>query len=679
MLIYLADLAHDYLPARQFVPLGISYIASYAKSVVGDAVEFRLFKSADRLLEASRDQCPDLVGLTNYIWNVELTKFAGRRLKADHPDLPIIAGGPNIRTDADGIAEYLKENEFIDVYCMFGGEVPATSIIQHLSALQPADRTADTVRALEIDSCYSLKNGSLAGNSKVDEEKDLDFIPSPYVGGILDPFLNDGFIPIVETNRGCPYSCSFCVWGISALNKLRKFSMERVLSELDYIVDQKTTFPQIVFADANFGILKRDVEISQHLRDLYDRTKAFSQVEMYWSKSAQDHMVDIGRILGHLTHTYIAFQSLDDGVLNAINRKNISTDKLMSLIARLRDYTYSTRTDILVGLPGETYESHLSSLDKALRFGINYILGGEIRMLPGSEMDWPSYRQQHGIKTKYRLYEGCSGIYQGELVYETEEVIRATNHITEEEMVRLRALRAMFFASITIGEHRPLISFLVKQGISVTTIFEDALTYGADDPDFKPAVDWLINQTRSEFFGSIADIEEYLSDQQHRQNLLDENAVVKLNFAFTARLYLNPSEHDAYYRLVRSSVLRRNPSLNESVLDDILALCKARTLFVKCLSGIREATSYVNLKPETIQALIACGYLPSNHSASQTGRINLYYNEVSLRELIGSRYMNGFKTSLLDMSQLMQNFQGRMHYEPERQLVSTVVDEAVAI
>ena len=72
MVVYLADLAHDYLPARQFVPLGIGYLASYSKSVFGTKVEFRLFKSVDQLLDACEENKPDLIGLANYTWNENL-------------------------------------------------------------------------------------------------------------------------------------------------------------------------------------------------------------------------------------------------------------------------------------------------------------------------------------------------------------------------------------------------------------------------------------------------------------------------------------------------------------------------------------------------------------------------------------------------------------------------------
>ena len=56
MIVYLADLAHDYLPARQFVPLGIGYLASYSKSIFGEKVEFHLFKSVDKLLDLKNNK-----------------------------------------------------------------------------------------------------------------------------------------------------------------------------------------------------------------------------------------------------------------------------------------------------------------------------------------------------------------------------------------------------------------------------------------------------------------------------------------------------------------------------------------------------------------------------------------------------------------------------------------------
>ena len=64
-------------------------------------------------------------------------------------------------------------------------------------------------------------------------------LPSPYLMGLLDEFFDDKLHPLVQTSRGCPYSCTFCHDGIDYMNKTRKkFSVDRIREELIYIADR---------------------------------------------------------------------------------------------------------------------------------------------------------------------------------------------------------------------------------------------------------------------------------------------------------------------------------------------------------------------------------------------------------------------------------------------------------
>ena len=58
----------------------------------------------------------------------------------------------------------------------------------------------------------------------LDRIKDLDEIPSPYLNGMLDKFFDGKLTPFIETNRGCPFTCSFCHTGNDYFHKLNKFS-----------------------------------------------------------------------------------------------------------------------------------------------------------------------------------------------------------------------------------------------------------------------------------------------------------------------------------------------------------------------------------------------------------------------------------------------------------------------
>jgi len=628
LLVYLADLAHDYFKVNQYTPTGVGYLAAYAKSKLGKQIEFCLFKSVTKLLDAYEKKKPDLVGFSNYTWNSALSKFAGQWIKNRDPSLPIIMGGPNIRTYPKGIEEFLRANDYVDTYCMFAGEISVYEILKFLLDQPEEKRTSNILRGRVVNGCYSIFKNRLIGNSNYTRPDDLDEIPSPYLTGLMDPFLKEGYYPILETNRGCPFSCTFCIWGISALNKLLRFSMQRVKEELSYVANSSYESSAIVLADANFGILPRDVEIAQHIRNLYDETKSFSSIRMYWSKVAKPHMVDIGKILGHLTHTYIAFQSLDDKVLENVKRKNIRIEELSNLIEKLKGFSYGAQTDLLVGLPGETYQSHMDSLDKALSMGLTHIFGGEIQMLPGAEMDEEDYRDRFGLKTKYRFIEGGYGLYRDQFVYELQESIRETKSMSEDEMLKLRAIRAFFFASVTLGEHLPLVNYLIKNGIKFTKVCEKLVEEGKKDPVFKKSVDWLIRQSIEEWHKNPENAANYLAKSKVRDSLLEEETFLKLNTGFFAKICLDRKQYDSYYKVFKKVLTKFIPEELMNIASQILFLCKERNYFMKCRRGNGARSLSLNFLPETMKALEDSGYITAKQRLKSPKLLNLEMDPV---------------------------------------------------
>jgi len=664
VIVYLADLAHDYLPARQFVPLGIGYLASYSHSIFGDKVKYQLFKSVDELLDACDGCKPDLVGFANYTWNERLNAFAGFKLRQSYPNLSIVMGGPNIATDEKGVEDFLRKYSFVDIYCMYGSELAFSKIIECLLEGTSKSNLLKTLCSNPSFCGYSICEGKLIGSANYKVDKDLDFIPSPYLTGTLDTFLEKGFIPIMETNRGCPFACTFCVWGVSALSKIQVFSMDRVKVDLDYVTKFGSKYPQLVFADANFGILKRDVDIAKHIRKVWEDTGTFASIEVYWSKSAQEYMVEIGRVLGHLTNTYIAFQSLDDNVLESIKRKNISTERLVSLISKLKEFTHTTRTDILVGLPGESFESHLKSIDQALNYGINDILGGEIQLLPGSEMETQESREKYCLETKYRFFEGCSGIYRGELVYELQEVVRSTNTMTEEEMIRLRAIRSLFFGGLTLGDHRPLVSYLVNKGVRITELYTNLVLRGSDHPVLAKTFGWLNNQISSEWFETIDKVEEFIKNSENIEGFFGDEAFVKLNYAFTAYLLVNPKENEAYYKQLEFEVSNLLPDEPRSIIHEITRLCYERNFIFRCLNGHLASTTSIEISPPTIKALFESGYLPKNFLDSNSKYINFNLENLTAEGILKELESFDRKPSIFNLTQIMQMYRGRYQLNP---------------
>jgi radical SAM superfamily enzyme YgiQ (UPF0313 family) len=611
MLIYLADLVHNYFLGLNTVPLNIAYIAAYAKSRFGDQVQFRLFKYVEELLDAVDNKPPSLVGLSNYTWNYNLNTFAGNRMKEKYSHLPIVMGGPNIRLDGEGIGSFLKINSYVDIYCLLEGELPFARVLESLLNQPSSNRTGEFLRTVELDSCYSISSNRVKGRSIFNEEKELDYIPSPYIEGFLDPFLVTELLPLFETNRGCPYSCSYCNWGISARKKLKTFSLDRVRSEFNYVANKNISFPLWIIADANFGILKRDVEIASYLRQLYDELKPFNNLQIWWDKNAQSHIVENAKILKGLSDAYIAFQTFDPAVMKMINRRNISVEKLKNISKSLFINSDKLQTDILLGLPGETTASHINSLNTAFNLGFDNISGGAIRLLPGSELETEESRERFGLKTKYRLIQEAFGVYKGEFVFELEESIRATKWITEEEMSKLRILRAIFYGSVTIGEYLPLMKYLRNHGISIFDLFDKLIETRRDSLLSGKLIDWLIDKSNTEWFEAPEEADRFFSSETNKNNLL-RNPVIKLNHDFLSNLLLSYDKYRAFSDHIYRTISRYFPSCEVGIVRELLILCKKRNYIMRCLEGNYETSDIVELSRDALNELEKAGCIPKD-------------------------------------------------------------------
>ena len=667
MVIYLADLSHDYLKQTEslFTPTGIGFIASYSKKYLGDKVDIRLFKSVEKLLVAVEERKPDLIGFSNYTWNKELATWAGKKIRLECPDTPIVMGGPNISTDEIEVKEFLEENDFVDKYVVFGGEHAFFQIASLVIDLTNDDgNVIDNLKKTGINGSYSLADNELVGNKDFKEILDLDEVPSPFLSGMMDEFLDQKFNPLLETTRGCPFACTFCVWGDATLNKIQKFSSERVAEEVDYISKYKNSFNQLYLADANFGILKRDVEIAQIIRESYDKFRNFSYVQLYWSKEPKAHMVDIGKTLGELTDTYVAFQSLDPVVLKNIKRGNIKTEKLMNLIDMLSSFS-SARTDLLVGLPGETYESHINSLDQAVSYGFVKILGGEIRLLPGSEMNEKPYREEFGLKTKFRMQDGAFGVYRGEFIYEVEEGVRQTHQMSESEMLKLRGLRAFFFGSVTLGEHLPIVKYITSLGASFTEVCRFMVEDGLEDPVFSKTVSWLRQNAEQEWYARPDDIRERYSDKELRDNLLTGNEFVKLNIGLLAKILSDSDQYDSYYRVLEQSIYKACDKADPEVVGDLIKLCKAHNYFRNCLAGDYSTNKEIEVSKKSYTILKQLSYLDE---IMPDGKINLHVDEKY--EAIVRGFTSGRVMSLMEVCQFLLTYHGRLVMNPEMTLVT---------
>jgi len=277
---------------------------------------------------------------------------------------------------------------------------------------------------------------------------DMD-TPSPYLEGTFDPLIEanpaENWIALWETNRGCPFSCTFCDWGSATKSKVRKFDMERLEKEMDWFARHKVEY--IYCCDANFGMLPRDLDIVRYAVESKRKSGYPHKLSVQNTKNSTERSYAVHKMLsdaGMNQGVTLSMQSLDKDTLKAISRANISLESFETIQHRFEEDGVETYTDLILGLPGETYESFLDGTCKTIENGQhNRIQFNNLSILPNAEMADPEYQRKYGMVTVEANIINAHGRLDEDEVQETQLLVVGTRSMPKKDWVRTRAMTWM--------------------------------------------------------------------------------------------------------------------------------------------------------------------------------------------------------------------------------------------
>ena len=205
--IFLCDLTYDTVTLSvDGFPLNVGYIASYAKMKFGANIEIRLFKYIEKLQDALEDSAPDIIGFANYAWNRQISKEMSKIFLEKNPNGVVVWGGPNFPADVESQELFFKKFPQVDIYVPIEGEIGFSNILKEIISLSSFNELRRNILSNSIPGCIvKSHDGKLNFEFSVDRIKSLDEIPSPYLTGILDEFFDGRLVPMIQTNRGCPF------------------------------------------------------------------------------------------------------------------------------------------------------------------------------------------------------------------------------------------------------------------------------------------------------------------------------------------------------------------------------------------------------------------------------------------------------------------------------------------
>lgn len=443
-LIYLCDLSHlsfgKFYNADVF-PWGIGCIAANTIGRAGRPLDVRLFRYPHKLSEALLEHIPPVVGFANYMWNFDLSCSYARYIKKRAPKAVVVFGGPNFPVDPNEQARFLRRHPYIDFYIEGEGELAFLELYRVLAA---SGFDLHEVQSQPHKNCSFLREDTLVKGEKMPRIKDLGNVPSPYLSGLFDEFFDGILRPLMQTNRGCPFSCTFCVEGNLYYNKVNNRRLDVFEEELEYIAQRLPNKCDLFIADSNFGMYRRDVEFAEAIARVQAKYGWPLHISVATGKNSVERVLRVAEIVNGSMRISAAVQSLDPEVLRNIRRTNIKTSEIDELARRSNQNGANSLSEIILALPGDSKEAHFRTVESIVNSGVNVIAVHTLMMLPGTESSTPVTRAQFGMKTKFRIVSRSAGRYAiGDhhfISAEIEEVCVGGNSLSFEDYLECRVL-----------------------------------------------------------------------------------------------------------------------------------------------------------------------------------------------------------------------------------------------
>ena len=598
MIIYFGDLFHTWTKGGIWtIPLNIGYVASYVKHWMKIEknldIEVKLFKNADELLNAIDKKPPDVVALGFFVWNEKLNSYVFDFVKEKYPKILTVGGGPrftNINANLEGAKLFFNKVKNCDLFVVNQGEKGFYKVIKKYEELNRSidDLTSDVMPGSLVNN--RNKNNIIIKNC--DEHKhlvgenigaleDLNSIPSPYLTGLLDEFFEDRWMPLLETNRSCPYRCTFCAWGIGT-QKLLKFDEERVLKEIDYISKKCKHASTIFIADANFGILERDAIFAKRMYENHLKHKFPMHVSVQWNKTRPDRILKVAKEFKNIAPVGASMQSLNDDVLSAVKRKNLTFKQILEMHDNLKilGIEESVFTELIIGLPNETKESHIMANKKLLDVGFevtNYFL----HLLPGTEMDDKDYRNKYFKKTFYRLFDNSYGIYREKKIIECQETIGETYTMSHDDFKFFRFFH--FLIQMMWGKkwyYHFLIFLQNKYSIHPIDFIQEVVTqFECEKGKLREVYDdFMQDYVKAECFETEKELIDFWSKDENFKRL-ESGDYGKLNMLYTYKVILGYRNEFSEYLLKIAEKFKDQVNVEKSLF---LSECREVLKFQNC-------------------------------------------------------------------------------------------------
>ncbi|GGJ68884.1 radical SAM superfamily enzyme YgiQ (UPF0313 family) [Anoxybacillus voinovskiensis] len=348
--------------------LAIRYLKAYVQPQFAvEIAEYTIKDPAMSIVTDLYQKKPDVIGFSCYIWNIEETIKVCKMLKKIDPHITIVVGGPEVSYD---VREWLETVDAFDFIVIGEGEETFKQLLIQLSGA----RDFHAVHGLAF-----RENGKMIINPQRNKINLAD-MPSPYRFKEDVPHLAKR-VTYVETSRGCPFSCQFCLSSIEV--GVRYFDREKIKEDIRYLM--KHGARTIKFVDRTFNISRSyAMEMFRFLIDEHVPGTVF-QFEI----TADIMRPEVIEFLNKeappgLFRFEIGVQSTNDEVNRLVMRKQNFAKLTRTVTMVKQGGKIAQHLDLIAGLPEEDYTSFRKTFNDVFALRPEELQLGFLKMLRGT-------------------------------------------------------------------------------------------------------------------------------------------------------------------------------------------------------------------------------------------------------------------------------------------------------
>lgn len=383
--------------------LAIRYLKANCKYDI-DLKEYIIKDDISVIIEDLRSTKSNIFAFSVYIWNIEIVKYIAKELRLSNPDAKIILGGPEVSYDS----EYLIEDQTCD-YIVYGeGEIAFNLLLRNI--------IDNDINRNDIPNLIFMEDNKVIHTHK-ETINNLDKLKNPYHFAFDEKDITNK-IAYVELSRGCPYHCSYCLASVD--NRLRYFSMERVIKDIIYLYNKGAkTFK---FLDRSFNIKPKIAKQFFNYIINNNFKGAVFQFEIN-GDILDDNLIDylVSECPENLIRFEIGIQSTNNKVNEAIHRYQ-NTNKLLSNIKKLSKSNISLHLDLIAGLPYEDLVSFINTFDTVFKLYAKELQLGFLKILKGTALSYETQNHDYNF-SKLPPYEIIENKYLSQSNLQTVHIV----------------------------------------------------------------------------------------------------------------------------------------------------------------------------------------------------------------------------------------------------------------